>query len=325
MTSQLRSPGSGRSGRLLPHESDGAWFVTDGGLETVLVFHDGVDLPAFAAFPLLDSVDGRSRLERYFADFVAIAAATGATFVAETPTWRANPNWGAELGYSREGLATLNRQAVAFMSDIRDRVDDPAMVVSGNIGPRGDGYVPDATMSIVEAADYHSAQVEAFADSGADMVTAMTINTVEEAAGIATAAARVDMPMVVSFTVETDGCLPSGSTLREAIERTDEATGGSVAYFMVNCAHPNHFRGSLDDVGPWRDRIGGVRANASTLSHAELDEAVELDDGDPDDLADRYGDLAGALPGLRVVGGCCGTDHRHVDAIARRVTGMPTP
>jgi S-methylmethionine-dependent homocysteine/selenocysteine methylase len=105
-------------------------------------------------------------------------------------------------------------------------------------------------------------------------------------------------------------------SLAEAIEQTDASTNGYVTHFMVNCAHPTHFDHVLDGTAPWASRIGGLRANASRLSHAELDEMVELDSGDPADLAARYVGLRSALPNLHVLGGCCGTDHRHVAAIA---------
>ncbi|MFZ4518461.1 MAG: homocysteine S-methyltransferase family protein [Microthrixaceae bacterium] len=305
--------------RPLPLRSDRSWFLTDGGLETVLVFHDGLELPAFAAFPLLETGEGRDRLARYYADYLAIAAATGAGFVLETPTWRANPDWGRELGYSPDRLSELNREAVAFLADMRDHVGDPSILISGCIGPRGDGYVPDATMTAREASDYHSLQVHAFAAAGADMVTGMTITTVGEAAGIAIAAVRAGLPSVISFTVETDGRLPTGEDLRTAIEATDDATGAAPAYYMVNCAHPTHFTDALAEGGAWIGRIGAVRANASLMSHAELDEATELDSGDPTDLGRHYRELARLLPNLRVIGGCCGTDHRHVDAIAREL------
>jgi S-methylmethionine-dependent homocysteine/selenocysteine methylase len=150
------------------------------------------------------------------------------------------------------------------------------------------------------------------------MVTAITMTYVEEAVGVALAAREARIPAAISFTVETDGHLPSGQPLGEAIQQVDEETGRAPAYYQVNCAHPSHFDGVLDTGGEWRERIRGVRANASTMSHAELDEATELDDGDPADLGERYATLAATLPNLNVLGGCCGTDHRHVRAACER-------
>jgi homocysteine S-methyltransferase len=296
----------------------GGFFLCDGGLETTLVFLDGVDLPSFAAFPLLGSEDGRDRLRRYFHPYLDTAAAHRTGFVLDTPTWRANPDWAATLGYSSGALAGLNRDSVAFARELRRAYADAAgpVVVNGVLGPRGDGYKAEARMSAAEAESYHRPQVEAFREGGADMATAVTMTYPEEAIGIARAAARAArLPAAISFTVETDGRLPSGDSLKSAIEAVDAATGGSPAYYMINCAHPTHFEDALAAGGGWLDRIRGVRPNASTLSHAELDAATELDPGDPADLARRTRALRRRLPGLCVVGGCCGTDHRHVAAI----------
>jgi homocysteine S-methyltransferase len=269
--------------------------VTDAGLETWLLFQRGVDLPAFAAYPLVDTPTGRTLLVEYYSRYAEIAASVGAGVLLEAPTWRANPDWAATLGHDRDELGFL---------------------VSGSIGPRGDGYRVDTAMSPHESAEYHTFQIDRMAKAGADVVTAMTMGYVGEAAGVALAAREVGVPAVLSFTVETDGRLPSGMPLGEAIEATDDITGGWVHHYMVNCAHPTHFDHVLDGSAPWAGRIGGVRANASTLSHAELDEMVELDDGDPVDLAARTVALRTALPALQVIGGCCGTDDRHVAAIA---------
>ncbi|PKB25797.1 homocysteine S-methyltransferase [Novosphingobium kunmingense] len=293
----------------------GAPFLTDAGLETCMVFKDGLDLPSFASFVLVDG-PGRPNLEAYYRTFLALAEAHGAGFVLDTPSWRANPDWGDALGLDRSQLETVNRNAITMVSDLRaqspiaDRV-----AVNLVIGPRGDGYRPDALMSMAQAAEYHGWQAKVGADAGIDMLSAVTMNYVEEAQGIAAAAARTATPCVISFTVETDGRLPTGMTLAEAVRRTDDQSGGSVAYYMVNCAHPSHFIAALDDPG-LRERIGGIRANASRMSHAELDEAEELDDGDPAELAGDYASLLDALPHVCVLGGCCGTDHRHVAAIA---------
>lgn len=288
--------------------------ITDGGLETTLIFHDGLDLPAFASFPLLESEAGREALRRYFDRYLAVAREHGVPFVLDTVTWRANPDWGAELGYSPEAVADVNRAAVAFARELRDAApaEQPPVTINGSVGPRGDAYRVDAAMTVDEAAAYHRPQLEALAEAGVDSVSALTLTYWEEAAGIVTAARAVGLAVVPSFTVETDGRLPSGQAIAAAVERVDLATDGAAELFMINCAHPTHFADVLDEP---LHRVGGLRANASTRSHAELDESTELDDGDPDDLAARYAALRGALPELRLVGGCCGTDHRHVRAV----------
>jgi S-methylmethionine-dependent homocysteine/selenocysteine methylase len=305
----------------LPHLSADRPFLTDGGLETTLIFGRGVDLPHFAAFVLLADEAGREHLRGYFAPYLELARERGAGFMLDTATWRANPDWGERLGYSRAALADLNRRAVTFARELGAAQAGAALpiVVDGVIGPRGDGYVPGEQMSADEAREYHAGQAQAFAQSGADMVSAITMTYPEEAIGIVQAAQEAGLPAAVSFTVETDGRLPSGQAIGEAIDQVDAATNGAAAYFMINCAHPTHFADALEAGAPWLERIGGIRANASTLSHAELDEAEELDDGDPADLAARYTELQARLPELRVVGGCCGTDERHIDAIAAAV------
>ena len=293
---------------------DGRTFITDAGMETVLIYRDGLELPEFASFVLLDDPAGIEALRSYYGEYVAIAERHGFGIVLDTPTWRANPDWGARLGYSAEGLDDVNRRGVALLEEVREAAANGVdVLISGCIGPRGDGYVVGEVMSEKAAQAYHSAQVATFASTNSDLVSALTLNYAAEAVGIARAAAEAGIPSVISFTVETDGRLPSGQELRDAVAEVDEATGGAPAYYMVNCAHPTHFEDVLADGG--LDRVRGLRANASTKSHAELDEAEELDQGDPDDLAERYRGLRPLLPNLTVVGGCCGTDERHIEAI----------
>lgn len=303
--------------------ADGAWFLTDGGIETVLIYQDGIELPEFAAFVLLDGAAGRAALRRYYERYLAVAAATpGAGFVLESPTWRAGLDWGRRLGYDAAAMRRLNGLAIALMHELRDewrsRIGG-AIVVSGCVGPRGDGYAPGAPMDGDDACRAHGPQVLALAEAGAERITAVTMTTSGEAIGVARAAAAVERPCVVSFTVETDGRLPGGEALHEAIARTDAEVaaeaGTAPAWYMVNCAHPSHFEAVLEGGGAWTRRIRGLRANASKRSHAELDAMSTLDDGDPVDLAGRYRRLRDVLPNLNVLGGCCGTDHRHVAAI----------
>ncbi|MDP3675547.1 MAG: homocysteine S-methyltransferase family protein [Novosphingobium sp.] len=291
-------------------------FLIDGGLETCLIFRDGFEIPSFASFLLLDSVEGVAGLETYYRRFLSIARDHGAGFVLEATTWRASPDWGATLGYDAERLGEANRRAIAILAGLREEhADVGPVVINAAIGPRGDGYDPGAIMTPQEARDYHRWQLECVAAAGADMATAPTMTTVEEAEGIAAAAREVGIPLAVSFTVETDGRLPTGMALNEAVARIEDRHSDAVAYYMINCAHPSHFADALDD-DLLRRRIGGIRANASKMSHAELDEADELDDGNPQELASDYRGLLDALPNLCVLGGCCGTDHRHVAAIA---------
>ncbi len=298
----------------------GDTFLTDGGLETTLIFHRGFDLPEFAAFDLLRDTNGTEALRSYYQPYIGLAREHEVGFVLESPTWRASPGWAEKIGYSSEQLDGMNRKAIALMEEIRLAEDDRGqgigpMVISGCIGPEGDGYSPESMLSADDAHAYHSTQIGTFADTAADMITAVTMTYAEEAIGVARAARDAGLPVAISFTVETDGRLPSGQPLGEAIEQVDAATDSYPAYYMINCAHPTHFEPAVSGDESWRERIRGLRANASTLSHAELDEAEELDEGDPEDLAARHAELREKLPSLNVLGGCCGTDHRHVGAI----------
>ncbi len=298
-------------------------YLTDAGLETTLVFIDGIELPHFAAFPLLGDADGTARLDRYYRDCIAHARRYGTGFVLESVTWRASRDWAERLGIDRERLAWFNRRAIEQLVRLRDEAAGLPlpMPVSGCIGPRGDGYSAATRMDAAAAEAYHAEQAGWLAATEADLISAITMPYAEEAIGIARAASAAGMPVVISFTVETDGRLPSGEPLGAAIERVDAATGGEVAYYMVNCAHPTHFLDVLTPGAAWLARLRGVRANASTRSHAELDSSTTLDAGDPQDLARWYRQLQARLPGLAVVGGCCGTDHRHVGAIGAACTG----
>jgi homocysteine S-methyltransferase len=287
--------------------------VTDGGLETDLIFHHGVDLPEFAAFPLLDDTAGRELLADYYASYAAIARAAGAGLLLEGATWRANPDWGAKLGYDAAELARLNRTAIEFLEEQRARSGVDGALVGGTIGPRGDGYRPGARIDPDEAAAYHRPQLDAFAEAGADLATAYTLTDAGEAIGIVRAAREAGLPIAISFTVETDGRLPDSTALHDAVEQVDAAAPPD--WFLVNCAHPTHLAPALAVPGAWRERIIGVRANASRRSHAELDEAAELDDGDPGELATEHRAIEAMLPNLAIIGGCCGTDARHVAAL----------
>ncbi|NCF83696.1 MAG: homocysteine S-methyltransferase [Proteobacteria bacterium] len=300
---------------------NGELFLTDGGIETTLIFHQGFELPHFAAFDLLKNGEGREGLRKYFQPYVEIAKKHGVGFVLESATWRASPDWAEQLGYTPEALRDANRKAIELLREIREahESDQTKLVISGCVGPRGDGYSPDNLMTEQEAERYHAGQIRTFAGTIADMITAITMTYVEEAIGVARAAIAADMPVVISFTVETDGKLPTGQTLKDAIEQVDAATDNGPAYYMINCAHTTHFDGALAAGEEWTKRIRGLRANASRLSHAELDEAVELDDGNPEEFGTQHRDLRSSFSHVNVIGGCCGTDHRHVENVCRAI------
>ena len=272
------------------------FFLTDAGLETDILFNKGIDLPLFSSVTLFTSDERLDVLKAYYRYFLELARRTGAGLVLESATWRASPDWAGPLELSVAELDALNRAAIDLLRGLRAEYADVPTVISGCIGPRGDGYDPGRIMSVDEAQAYHAHQAGVLAAAGVEMLAAITMTNIPEAVGIANAAKALALPVAISFTVETDGRLPTGDALGEAIGAVDAATGVYPAYYMINCAHPTHFDGVLDADAPWTARIGGVRANASCLSHAELDAMTELDVGDPADLAARHRALIERFP-----------------------------
>jgi homocysteine S-methyltransferase len=308
--------------RPLP-QIDGRTYLTDGGFETTLIFHEGWNLPIGEAFVLLESEKGRKAIRDYFDRYLPMAVKHGTGFILESPTWRANPDWAAKAGYDRDRLVELNRAGIALMREVRTKYETPRtpIIISGNIGPRGDGYDPGALMSVSEAMAYHAWQIGIFREENVDCVSAFTMTNVNEAIGVTLAAKQVAVPCVISFTLETDGCLPTGETLGEAIAAVDRASGAAPAYFMINCAHPTHFAGVLEAGSSWVKRLRAIRANSSCKSHAELDNSPELDTGNPQELGQQYAALLRRFPHINVLGGCCGTDHRHIACISEACCG----
>lgn len=296
---------------------EGGVFLTDSGLETTLIFHDRLELPHFASIALMRTPAGVETLRQYFRRHVEIARANRMGFVFESATWRASSDWGSKLGMTRQELADANARSIDLMVELRDELEtaDSPMVISGNLGPRGDGYEPGNIMSPREAEAYHGEQIRGFSATAADMIAGFTLTNAKEAIGITWAAQKAGLPAAISFTLETDGRLPTGQALGEAIETVDSATRNGPAYYMINCAHPTHFDTVLKTGGDWIKRVRGIRANASKRSHAELNEAPDLDDGNPVELGSEYRDIRRRHPHINVLGGCCGTDHRHVEAI----------
>ncbi len=308
-----------RSG--LPQLS-GDLFLTDAGIETDLIFNHGIEIREFAAHTLLPDAKGREAVANYLRGFLALANQFDTGFVLDSQTWKAHLHWAEDLAATEQELRQSNKDAIAFIAELRDEFagNNKPIVLNGVIGPRGDAYAPDARLAASEAEEYHAKQIGWLADTEVDMVSALTFTQSDEAIGLVRAAQAADLPVVISFTVETDSKLPTGQPLNEAIAAVDDATDGAAAYFMVNCAHPDHFFDVLND-SDWARRIRGLRCNASRLSHAELDECEELDDGDPVELGNQYKAIAATMPWLNVFGACCGSDLRHVAEIAKAVGG----
>lgn len=300
----------------------GEFFLTDAGVETDLIFNHGIEIREFAAHTLLPDDKGRAALERYIIAFVELAREQDVGFIMDSQTWKAHTHWAADLGATADDLRAANHASVEFIAGIRERFETTArpIVLNGVIGPRGDAYAPDHEVAAHEAEEYHARQVGWLAETEVDMVTALTFTHSDEAIGVVRAARAAGLPVVISFTVETDGTLPGGEPLGAAIDAVDNATNSAAAYFMVNCAHPDHFF-HVFEPPDWARRIRGLRCNASRLSHAELDDCDVLDDGDPAELASQYRDITAKMPWLNVFGGCCGTDFRHIAQIAEVLRG----
>ncbi|WP_270732438.1 homocysteine S-methyltransferase family protein [Shimia sp. Alg240-R146] len=305
---------------LLPHES-GDLFLAYTGMETDLLFTQGAELPGFASYPLLETAEGRELLRRSYQQVIDLGQEAGLGVILESTTWLANRDRAAAIGYEPDALAKANRTAMAFMDELRASAVHPVLL-SGNVGPRQDAYAPREQMTVAEATAYHTEQIAVLAETEADLVTGYTLSYPNEAAGIALASKKAGLSVVIAFTVETDGRLPVGVSLETAIREVDEACDYYPAYFMVNCAHPEHLIGAID-APLCRERLRGVVANASRCSHAELDEADTLDSGDPKEFGQQLADIERRFSQINVVGGCCGTDMRHMKEMIAAITVGP--
>lgn len=301
--------------RALPHDTDKV-FLAYAGTGTDLIFNRGIDLPGFASFPLVNDEHARPVLVQQMRELIDVARAAGLGAILDTPTWMANRDRAAKLGYAPGQLDDINRRAVAMMRALQDEAGADDVLLALCLGPARDPYGTDDPLSVDEARAYHRTQIEVARDAGIDMVNAYTFNQVDEAAGVVLAAADLGVPVALSLVVETDGRLHNGTSLEDAMTQIDQLTDGAAAYFMINCAHPTHFADALTG----NPRLKGIVANASRCSHAELDEATTLDDGNPEELGAQMAELVRAHPALSVLGGCCGTDMRHMSRIARGVT-----
>ena len=295
-------------------------FITDGGTETDLIYSRGFELPCFASYHLLNEPEGYAAIKDYYRKHAEVANRYGVGFILDSLTYRASSDWSEELGYNKEELAAMNHKAIDLLRDVGNEYESEStrMVLSGCLGPREDAYMPNGRMSPNEAEQYHIEQITTLVEAGVDMITALTLNEVDEAIGITRAAMSVNIPVVISFSLETDGALLNGGLLKDAIKEIDAATDNGPAYYMINCAHPTHFDFIFDDED-WAKRIRGIRANASCKSHTELNNSETLEDGDPIELGGQYAELANRFKQLNVFGGCCGTDHRHVEEICKSV------
>ena len=296
-------------------------FITSGGLETSLIYHEHIDLPCFASFTVLKSESGRKCLKKFLRSFVDIAQKYHLGVLLITPTWRCNPDWIKKLNYPNEDLSYLNKLSVEILDEVRNEYSTSKypIIIGASTGPRGDGYQPQNMMTPDEAQEYHSKQIRVLSETNVDFITAFTLNYIDEAIGIVRAAKEVNMPIAISFTVETDGNLATGQTLKEAIETVDKETNQTPVYYLINCAHPANFQHIFNKEEKWMERIRGIQGNASKKSHAELDQATELDDGDPQEFGQDIRQLLYKLKNLNILGGCCGTDIRHLEQVCQQI------
>ena len=303
--------------RTLPHESD-ARFMVYAGTGTDLIFNHGIELPGFASFPLLENPETRAVLRSQMEDLVQLSGEMGLGCILDAPTWMANADRAAPLGYEPARLVDVNRDAVALMEEVRKASGRDDVLVSACIGPRYDPYADIPPMSVDDARRYHSAQLTVLKETSVDLVTAYTFNRLSEAAGCILAARESGLQIVMSLVVETDGCLADGTRLVDAVNAIDAKTDDAALFFMVNCAHPLHFADAMKA----HPRLKGIVSNASSCSHAELDEAETLDEGDPEQLGQETAEMIRRNPAVKVFGGCCGTDMRHLASMAREVADI---
>ncbi|MEW9920013.1 homocysteine S-methyltransferase family protein [Marimonas sp. MJW-29] len=301
-------------------QMNGQNMTCGGGFETWLQYVDGFELRHFCAFELINDKRGLACLTDYQRKLVEAAVENGFGVINEGLHYRASRDWGELIGFSREALEEINIRGIEFYRDIAKEYESPEtpMLVGGVIGPRGDAYNVGRTPNVAEAEDYHSEQIQTFKKAGADLVSALTFSSVEEAIGLAKAAKAEGMPVVISFFIAKGGKLKGGETLEEAIAAVDAATDNAPVYYMINCTHPTEFAPALT-AGDWINRLGGFMPNAVAMETLDLCKLGHLEDGDPKELGGQMAEIARRLPHINVWGGCCGTDGRHIAEIARQV------
>jgi S-methylmethionine-dependent homocysteine/selenocysteine methylase len=308
----------------IPPRLDGRFYLTEGGTETEVLYKWGFELPEFAMYPLLDNAEAHEVIKNIYRRYFEAAERHDTGMLILGHDYRASPDWGAKLGYSPEGLAEMQRRTIEFLDGMRreyeGRVRD--VYIGGCIGPRGDAYGTGGDISEAEAEAYHSVQLTTLGSTRADLAVATTFNNIPEAVGVVRAAERIGIPIGVNLTLTTEGRLRSGPTLREAVETIEERTNGAAAWFGTNCAHPLEFAGALADAGPWLERLRCIRPNAVQMDQIALCKLGHLEDGDPVELGQQMGEVARLLPRADILGGCCGTDERHLGEIAKNVNAI---
>jgi S-methylmethionine-dependent homocysteine/selenocysteine methylase len=311
-------------GQTFPQQREGVVYLTEGGQETEIMYKFGHELPEFAMYPLLDNPAAMANLRAMYELVLDAAAGHGFAAILTGLDYRASPDWGEKLGYSRQGLADALAQSIDFLRDVAKpyQTQISKILIGGMAGPRGDAYSLNRTITAEEAEDYHAFQIETLKGIGIDFMSAVTFNNVPEAIGVARAAAKLGVPLYISFTLDSDHHLKSGPSLKEAIETVDRETGDARPdFYGLNCSHPLEFGPALED-GDWILRLRCLRPNASSQDKIHLCEIGHLEDGNPVELGRQIGELARRYPHMDIFGGCCGTWDRHLNEIARNIRAI---
>lgn len=304
-----------------PAQKAGTIYLTEGGQETEVMYRHGFELPEFAMFPLLDNPAALNVMREMYQRYLDVAARHGCVALMGGLDYRASPDWGRKIGLSDQQLADYQQRAIAFLRDVAAPYVGqlPGVMFVGCIGPRGDAYSLNQTMTEEEAEEYHSFQLAGLKAAGVDLAMAMTFNNVPEAVGIARAAARADLPLEISFTLDSNHRLKSGPSLKSAIETVDFLAGEDRPdFYGINCSHPLEFSPALEP-GTWTRRIRSLRPNAAMMDKQSLCALGHLEEGDPVSLGSLMGMLARGHPHVDMWGGCCGTWDKHLEHIAANV------
>lgn len=304
-----------------PEAQPGIFYLSEGGTETEIMYGHGFDFPEFAMFTLLDQPAAMARVREMYERYLDTAARHGFAVLMGGLDYRASTGWAARVGCSGDQLRDVQMRCIDFLRTMAEPYVSqlPAVKISGLIGPRGDAYTADTTITAEESEDYHSEQIATLASAEVDLVQALTFNNVPEAVGVARAAARHGLSVSISFILDGPKRLAAGPTLREAIEAVDELTGDErPVFYGVNCVHPDEFAGALEDA-EWFRRVRCLRPNAVMADKVALCSLGHLESGDPVALGATMGELSRQHPHLDIWGGCCGTWDTHLEEIARNV------
>lgn len=310
----------------------GTPIITDGGIETRIMFETNLSMdPELQVAALVPDPDGAAALRSIYESYIKAAGEFGLPIVIGTPTFRASLNFARRAGHGgEESVRELNVGAVRLLRQLREDSDHRPIFIAGVIGPSGDAYTPGDALGAPEAAAYHRLQTEVLAEEGVEFLFAPTFPAVDEALGVAMAMGRSGLPYVVSFVLDTAGRVLDGTPLTAAIERIDNEALPPPLYYSISCVYPDVAARALEDAA--RDsktlvgRIAELKANGSPLGTDELVRLDHIEATPPEPFAELLWSLHESHPVLRVIGGCCGTDDRHIRALAERmVSGSTEP